>query len=284
MKRITALATSVVVAGSVLLPTAASASPWVTATSSGVPVEGGTGQPGLPIDIEGTGCDNTGGTAVMGNFVAMSDPWTLEPGGPAGQNEFAVDAEGGFTWDVVISADDPIGTVVNRWYCATAPVTSLQDAAVTWVSPTATITIETTGTGEGAAPTKRTAGKRTVATKAASGTTVVKLTMDPDALPAIDKVDILGPQAARLKAKVDDRAKLNNGVDRVFAWLLGRGTPRVTSADYVDAAFDVVGGKKPSAKVLKGYADRLDAGELKVQVVEDIALSQKPASHWNKKG
>ena len=51
MKRFTALATSLVAAGSILLPTAASASPWVTATSNGNPVDGTTGQPGTPILI-----------------------------------------------------------------------------------------------------------------------------------------------------------------------------------------------------------------------------------------
>ncbi|MEZ5178760.1 MAG: hypothetical protein R2746_10905 [Acidimicrobiales bacterium] len=287
MKRFTALATSLVAAGSILLPTAASASPWVTATSNGNPVDGTTGQPGTPILIEGTGCDNTGGTAVMGLFVSPNgDPWNAPVEEELIQIEKPVDETGAFTWEVTIAPENDNGVFTNRWYCATEPVAALRDAAVTWVSPPASITIEGAGSSldPGAEAPKRVVAKRMAVAKAAAPAPApsVRIVMDPDALPAVDKIDILGPQAADLKAKVDKRAKIDNGIDRLFAWLLGRDAPQVTSADYVDAAFGVVGGRKPSAQVVKTYADRLDAGELKVQVVEDIALTQKPASFWNK--
>jgi hypothetical protein len=284
MKRTTVLATSLVLAGSILLPTAAAADPWVSATSNGVDVDGTTGSPGLPIRIEGTGCDNAGGTAVMGLFVSPAgDPWARPIGEELIQIEHPVDAQGAFTWDLVIEDENDTGTFTNRWYCATEPVTAMRDAAVTWVSPPASMTIEDGGPIAGGAG----AAVRMVAAKATApaAAPTVRITMDPESLPAVDEVGIQGPVAARLKDRVDDRAELNGALSRLVNWLFGRKpvAAKPTSEEYVAAAFQTVAGRAPSSRAMALYVERLEAGELKVQVVEDIALTQASASWWNRR-
>lgn len=294
MKRFTVLATSLVVAGSALLPTAAAASPWVTATTDGVPVDGTTGHPGLPMRIEFTGCDNTGGTAVMGLFVSPAgDPWERPVEEELIQIEHAVDAEGGYLWDLVIAEENDRGTFTNRWYCATEPVTAMRDAAVTWVSPPAYMVIEDGGpiAGRSAATTKTaskgsgmsaapSAGLRTLKPTAPVLSTV-RITMDPDALPPVDKIDILGSVAARIKVEVDATAQKRGNLNRGFGRKHEGHTP--TSAEYVSATYRTITGRTPSAKVMAPYVARLDAGELKVHVIEDIALTQHAAAWWNQR-
>lgn len=279
MKRFTALATTLVVAGSVLLPTAASADPWVTATSDGIDVDGTTGPTGMSLQIQGSGCSNTGGTAVMGLFVSPDgDPWLRPIEEELIQIELPVDTEGAFAWDVVIAHENGLGTFTNRWYCATEPVTAMRDGAVTWVSPPASLTIEQ-GTPVAGKSANRTA-------KAAASTpATVSITMDPDGLPAVDKVDIKGKVAARIKNEVDQQVRRDNRSDRKSKGGSHHKPNAATraSAEYVAAAFETITGRTPSAKVMKPFAARLDDGGLKVQVVEDIALTENSAAWWNRR-
>ena len=111
-------------------------------------------------------------------------------------------------------------------------------------------------------------------------TTTAHGTVDPDALPAVDKLNIVGSRAASLKARTD-----------LVEWFtaprrLGRNTaPRTTAEDvhYVRSAFIALSGRTPSAKVAAGYAAQLSSGQTRVKVVEDIALSINPNPRfWNR--
>jgi len=58
---------------------------------------------------------------------------------------------------------------------------------------------------------------------------------------------------------------------------------KVTNARYVANAFDELTGDNGTPKQVRAMVARLDAGALKVQVVEDIALTEHGASWWNKR-
>lgn len=288
MKRARIGAAALVIGSILAAPAVAMADPWVSATTNGTSLgEGGhTGTLGEIVTIAGSGCTNPepGQPAYMGQFVGLSDPLT-DPG--AWKIEFETDASGGFEWETPMVADAT--TYYGRWYCSTTPIDSL-DQADLWVSPVAWMTFSeaTTpvaarqGMAVGAKASKvQLASVRTVA--AEPGGSSFELVVDPDALPVVDRMGIVGPKAAQLKDTVDRTAAASNKVAKFFAFLSGRKVKdtSVSNADYVKTSFVLLTGKNPSAKAMEPFVARLDAGGLKVQVVEDIALTAHNAAWWN---
>ena len=164
-----------------LFPATASADPWITvSTKTGA---GAIGNRGQIIKIAGSGCTLAGKQAVMGEFftsepdpLTATDPW---------QFEFPVNASGAFNWDVNVPADHPAQTFQARWYCASSPVSSIDSPEIQWLSPLLAFEI-----GDD------------------SPTTQNNL-VDPNALPAVDKMSIVGAKAAALKKRTDERAARN---------------------------------------------------------------------------
>lgn len=293
MKKVRFAAASLAVAGtSLLAPTMAGADPWVVGSSQGAPVlDGATGALGQTLVINGAGCDNASGTAVMGQFAALNaDPATVEPG-TALQIELPVDASGSFEWTTTIPLDNPVGQLQSRWYCATAPVSGLDDPSLMWVAPVFELTIEEGPAG--AAPNASlasTGGQRSTsaATASSAGPT---FTVDPDALPLVDRIGIPGATAAKLKAKVDAQMAADAKARAALAKALKKVDPKraaelrrpATNEDYVRTAYQVLLGKAAPKKALAQHRGRLDQGVIRVQVVEDIALSAHSAAWWNRK-
>ena len=291
MKRARIGAAALLIGAILAAPAAAMADPWVSATSNGTSFgEGGnTGVLGATISIVGSGCTNpvSGQPAYMGEFVGLSDPMTDSN---AMKFEFETDTNGGFEWETPMVADQT--TYYARWYCSTTPLDSL-DQADLWVSPLIWMTFDAPPAGATpvAARQAKSAGitgskvqfasVRTLA--AEPGAPTVELTTDPEALPAIDRMGIVGSKAAQLKGTVDWTANTSNKLANFFAYLSGKKVKNtsVSNADYVKTSFALLTGKTPSAKAMAPYVARLDAGGLKVQVVEDIALTAHNAAWWN---
>lgn len=295
-------AAALVFAGAALLaPTVAQADPWVDVSTNGTPIENGTtGTLGQPLLVEGTGCDNTSGTAVMGEFVAsVGDPALLSAedqrtavaADQLFQIEMPVDETGNFSWGLEIPLENATGDFIARWYCASAPVTSLYDTTVTWVSPQATMTIEAAASRSARTTVGRAATASRTSQKAAASNApapTVSFGYSPDALPLVDRVAIPGPKSAALKARVDASLAKTAAAREKLARLVQRFDPKaaaalrkpVTNAEYVTAAHLELTNRLPSAKALKASTSRLDNEQLRVQVVEDIALTAHAANWW----
>ena len=221
-----------------LFPATASADPWITvSTKTGA---GAIGNRGQIIKIAGSGCTLAGKQAVMGEFftsepdpLTATDPW---------QFEFPVNASGAFNWDVNVPADHPAQTFQARWYCASSPVSSIDSPEIQWLSPLLAFEI-----GDD------------------SPTTQNNL-VDPNALPAVDKMSIVGAKAAALKKRTDERAARNGSS---------------SNEEFVRSAFLELTGRGASSKTRQPFVDRLNNGELRVQVAEDIALTERDAGSWN---
>lgn len=267
----------------------AGADPTVTASSGGVSIteSGGISQ-GQAVDIVGTGCYVEGVPTYSGEFVSgAGDPLSNEAFQPyETQNEL----DGSFAWSFNVPEDNGVGTAYARWYCSSEPATTLAGPKL-WVGPLVTMTMSA-----GEAPNRTTALRTTSAartskasaskTATTSGVTMT-MTTDPDALPAVDLLGITGDKAAKLKAKVDAQyAKDSKGLV-LLKKLLGRNAEIGKFLDgelqkqYVNTSASVLGAKKLPGKATKAYADRLAAGEIRVAIVEDIALTVKPASWYN---
>lgn len=272
---------------SLIAPAVASANPWIGGTSSGsyVPIDGAEGSIGQQITVSGNGCTNptTGEPAYMGEFVSLgSDPLSS----PSTQVfETQTDGEGAFEWDVTIPAETPVGRYVTRWYCSTAPVTSLTDPAMLWVSPVIWMDVGAAPAAKGTAAARTSTLRTAAAASAAPGS--VTLAADQDALPSLDRLGIDGPKAAALKAKVDAAyAKDARGLI-LLRRLAGRNVraaeaiDRLLDQQYVASARQVLGAKRLPAATAKGYAGRLTAGEIRVNIVEDLALTVHPAAWYN---
>jgi hypothetical protein len=287
MKRARIGAAALLIGAILAAPAAAMADPWVSAVSNGTEMgEGGnTGVLGDVITISGTGCVNPepGQPAYMGEFVAQSDPLNNPE---AFKIEFETDASGAFEWETPMVAEAM--TYYARWYCSTTPIDSL-DQADLWVSPLSWMTFEepTTPVAARQAMTSKVqlASFRTAAVTPNTGPSV-ELVTDPDGLPAMDQMGIVGPKAAQLKSTVDWTANTSNKLANFFARLSGKRVKDdgVSNADYVKTSFVLLTGKSPSAKAMAPYVARLDNGGLKVQVVEDIALTAHNAAWWNRRG
>jgi hypothetical protein len=284
MNRRIARAASITLAGlAVLFPaTSALADPSVSISVEGQPFSsGGSSSLGQSVHITGTACTNPDGPAYMGEFVIPGDdPWTA----PSWHvYETPSDEAGSFTWDVVIPLDQGTGVFGSRWYCATAPVESLDDPAVQWVGPLVNMDIQPSGGGStllrsaSLATTSKTtkttkATTKKVATKLVGDSTGgVTITVDPDGLPAVDRVNLPGDVAAALKARVDALVS-----QRKKGGVYGP----TNNSVYVTTAYQELTGKVPGMKKRQAMIDRLDAGDIRVAVIEDIALSAHSAAWW----
>jgi hypothetical protein len=299
--RHTIAALALALAGTVAaMPGAAGADPVVTATTGGVSVIGTTGSLGQMVDVQATGCNNSadGGSAYFGEFVGMTS--VLDPAAVFQPYETQTDAAGTMDWNVQIPLGNDLGTFYAHWYCADGPVTDPTDPSIRWVSPVVTMTI-TDGSGTQAlrasSVTAKSGAKTTVKAKAkansvalagrsaVTSTRGVSITMDPDSLPAIDRIGIFGAQAAALKAKVDRAFGSAADVKKVFKVLNPKADngqlSHLVNTLYAKTAFDVLGGKNPNAKDLADPVALLDGGGIKVQAIENIALTIHNAAWWN---
>jgi hypothetical protein len=265
--------------------------------------------------------------------------------------------EGSFQWDVTLSPD-AAGTYYTRWYCSTSSMPEQGSEDLLWVSDL--ITFEVMSMGGDAR------------TRSSSGGTTATFRLDPDGLPAIDKVGIQGDKAADLKAVVDAKystiaavyrtytsvlgrqpdaaglkfwlAKVEGGlslqklgkqmagqaefkqgrgklsakkfIDEMYRSVLGRSADaegrafwlarlksgnvrgevaaqfgnsaenvdRLANAAYVVTAYYTLTGSIPSLSEIQEQAAKLDEGQFKVTVVEDIALTAKSAEEWMQAG
>ena len=279
------------VAGTLLVPVAASADPTVLFTQYDTPVD--SAEAGTVLHIEASGCIDPGSedTPILGMFVSFAgDP--LDNPDQAMNKGHPVDALGGASVDHLINADTPAGTWYMRWYCSRGPVTALGSPNILWAGPLTTMDIGTPAARPAAAKSR--VASRSVAFASAKVTTSdatvpapsVTISSDPDALPTTDRLGINGAPAARLKARVDRTDDGTARFDQFVSRLRGRPVTRAsleTNARYVAAIHMTLGLKQPSAAKAKALTARLDAGELKVTVVEDIALTQRNAAWWNKR-
>lgn len=269
-------------AGALAIPSIAGAQASFTVKLDGAPVVSGqTGERGQSVDIGAAGCidPNTQLPGYIGEFVSLD-------GDPAlGYDTFQfgetlTDSAGNFDINVVIPMDGDLGTFYARWYCASTPVTDIFAEEMLWVEPLMTMEIQSAAGGTPAG--RSTNGTKGYTPSAASLT----ITVDPNSLPAVDRMGIPGAQAAKLKGKVDVAAGNLVKVNDFINWLLRRPVQTArpsTNAEYVTAAFATLTKKVPTAKVMKPYVQRLDAGQIRVQVVEDIALTAHDAAWWTRK-
>jgi hypothetical protein len=289
----------IALAAALLAPVAsASADPVVSGTVNGSPVvDGVTGLLGQGVEVIGAGCTDPGTSqpGYMGEFISPSaDPVVADDAFQPYQT--ATDADGGFDWSVVIPLDNGTGTFYTRWYCSPGPVTSINDPSMLWVGPEMSMQINAPDSGGTAnrmsvrVTTSKT-GKVTATaktTKAAPAGPAVALHTDPDALPAVDKINIPGPLAAKLKKRTDAAAKGLAQFDNLFDHFLGlpwsKTTPPATNQEYATAAYGLLTGKLPTTKAIKPFVNELNAGQIKVAVVENIALTAHNSSWWIRKG
>jgi hypothetical protein len=287
---------------------AAGADPWVEFRSEGQPlVDGGTATLGQPLEITGGSCDPSSGQAVMGQFTSAVDDPAFVGEEMQWKIELPVDELGSFDWSLAIPEENSVGTFYARWYCATAPVESLFDPEIVWVAPLATMTIEPAAPGAPLGAVRRTdfqvrattgadlvrsglaavPGLRTaVAAATPEDTGTVGFELDPDALPLIDRVGIRGPEAAALKERVDADVRALEASRAALAARLGR-TPLaealrrpITDTEYVTLASVELTGRRPSTPVLRQHVTDLANGQLKVKVVEDLALAHRSVDWW----
>jgi len=312
-------------AGVLVAPAMAQADPSVTATASGAPA-GDVAYMGQPVHVVASDCINPadGTPGYTGEFVSMvGDPATNEPW-QFGDTQ--ADDTGEMTYDVVIPTGDP-ATFYVRWYCASQPMTAIDSQQMLWVDSLMTIDIQPADAMSGRSATLKVAGggKAVTATvaKRHTGSTVIRfpghgngngngngrpsgpttttvpattpaapaltINVDPNSLPLVDRIDIPGAQAAKLKVRVDTEANRRAQSDRSrvkggrSARAAGRGPAVVrtpTNTEYVAAAFDVLTQRSPNNKTVKSFVADLDAGQTRVQVVEAIALTAHAAPWW----
>lgn len=301
MKRLPIIATVLTLSGGLLLAPAASADPSFTVEASRSNVNEGWIDMGAVVSLTMSDCLTLDGQpGYVGQFLTMVGP----DGTVQSQFETITDETGTFVYETEITELAHPMAFEASYYCSSAPITDPADAAILWLSPPYQVTIDPSTPH---APAARQAKSSTsalsskgaasvrLATKASTSrgaTNVVQgdgpsvtMNVDPDALPVIDKIDITGPHAAKLKERVDANADAGKALERLVNFLLRRPTaPRVSNTDYVAAATRVLGSKGLSKAEVRGFVQRLDEGELRVRIVEDIALSQKPAAHWNRGG
>jgi hypothetical protein len=268
MKRsLTAAIASVAIAGTTLLgATAAHADPSYTISgSTGTIEDGGSVETGTLVHIAGSGCMVNGVPGVMGSFSSIDgDP--LDEANAAFQAEYEpLSATGGF--DVDVPADlDALTSVFSRWYCASSSTSSLTGPSVQYSSELIRVTAT-------AGANLRSNLKRFSTTGTTSGSTV-SAKSDPNSLPAVDKINITGRNAAALKSYLDgefDKAEAKKP-----------GSLATLNKRYVEFVYKTLSGKAAAAAKVNAQVAKLTAGKTKVKVIEDIALElNKDPKVWN---
>jgi hypothetical protein len=311
MNRTIARAAAITLAGLAVLGPAAAAS---ADPSVSIEVDGqsygtdGSGSLGQTLHVTGSACTNpdTGDPGYMGQFVMPGgDPWV---DGGYHVYETTTDGTGAFDWETVIPLDNGTGTFGARWYCSTTPVEAIEDGSIQWVGPLMTMTITDGAQGFHAttirmsrttapADTAQTQSLRKVAVRGsqiaaaslsglASGpANGVTVTTDPDSLPAVDRINIPGDVSAELKARVDSRSQQGTKFRSDKASKGGSATyTHRDNVTYVAYAFRALTGRNVSAAVSDPFVQRLDEGEIRASVIEDIALTAHSAGWWTTLG
>jgi hypothetical protein len=286
MKRTPTLLAASALAGSLLLATPAAANPRFDATVDGAPAPGSWGTYGQVVHYDFSGCTVEGQPGTFGQFVR----WTSGPTRADEQANLPADDAGNFQIDLAIPLEAESLSLEVEWYCASQPVSERTDPAIVFLNPPVTFDIAAAPgraepNGARVATFAGTSSAAGLSVRTASGATdpSIEITVDQDALPAIDRMGITGPKAAALKAKVDAQAKKTNNTANRARKALGLRVQPITDADYVRAAFEVTAGKASSARIMAPYVAQLASGDLKVTVIEDVALRLHPAAWWNKR-
>ncbi len=272
---------SLALVGGLLSPLVAGADPIVSVTSGGSPVtEISTGELGQPIAISIVGCIDplTELPGYVGLFTGREDPVVVTGWQVA---EAPANESGGIEADLSIPLDNGTGSFFSRFYCSSAPVTDVDSPEMLWVAPLMTMDIQSAQ-----ARRVRVSKDGIVNSGATTGSSDLQVTVDPNSLPAVDRMGIPGAQAAKLKVRVDSASSALVKVNLFIDWLFRRNPPATrasTNTEYVTAAFATLTGKVPAARVMAPYVARLDAGQVRVQIVEEIALTAHSASWWIRK-
>lgn len=291
----TAAATGIALVGSLTIGIgAAGADPLLEVTAGASTIgDGAVLEAGQEVVYSASGCLTPGGApGYVGIYTSFDgDPAAEGPRPPDG--EVLADAQGNFQWVAgTVKATDEVGTIYVRSYCASSPVTSWNDPAMLYGAELMRVTTGAAGGANqaraasgagamrsGADAKQATSSNATVTSKARSTSNseapLVSTWVDPNALPSVDRIDITGPRASALKTRTDLVFRL--GGDKVHA------APTASSnRRYVKAAYLALGLQRPSTKMLDRFAAKLDDGQTRVRVVEEIALAinPKPAA-WN---
>lgn len=207
----------------------------VTATAPSNPVTylprlATSGGRGNTVDVYGAACTATGGQ--WGGFGNTVDPNTSS----SNQQFLATStrADGALVASIPIPAESVLGTTYARFYCASAPVTSIGAPQITWLGPLITYTVV-------ANPISARTGPQVVLPRSirprlpfvgvlpSSGRAVVPaaaggvvVTQDPNALPAKDVLGLTGDVMAQLKARVDRVEAASGRLTRLTLAALGR--------------------------------------------------------------
>ena len=189
-----------------------------------------SGGRGNTVDVYGAACTATGGQ--WGGFGNTVDPNTS-----SSNQQFLASstrADGALVASIPIPAESVLGTTYARFYCASAPVTSIGAPEITWLGPVITYTVV-------ANPISARTGPQVVLPRSirprlpfvgvlpSSGRAVVPaaaggvvVTQDPNALPAKDVLGLTGDVMAQLKARVDRVEAASGRLTRLTLAALGR--------------------------------------------------------------
>lgn len=227
----------------------------VTATAPANPVvfspaytftSGQSAKLGTSIPVFGAACTAAGG--FWGQFVGVArDPLTETDASLVFQPlSVATRADGAMVWNPTIPAGHPTGAFYVRYYCASAQITSITDNRITYLFPLVTFSITLTSSNGSAraiwpemqagppavgalrlpfcvacAPVVSGAEVRPAAVVDPSSP-VVRASVDPNALPAVDRVGLAGLRSAQLKARTDANEEMVGRVSRLAFAVLGR--------------------------------------------------------------
>lgn len=160
--------------------------------------------------IRGFGYGCAGSNRYVGVFVALgADPLVAAiTGGAFRPAELIAATDGSYGFTVTIPTDNEVGTFMVRYYCASAPVSSIFSSAILNLAPVITYTI--------AKPLLAAAVMSTTVTvDAVALTASVGEVRAPDALAAVDTVDLPAAQMALLKERVDTALPVSDRVTRL---------------------------------------------------------------------
>ncbi|HEX2578300.1 MAG TPA: DUF4214 domain-containing protein [Aquihabitans sp.] len=200
-------------------PFAAGADPLMT--RDGAPLTDGGLVVGEVVTINTTACTGPGQT--YGGFFAHAAHQPL-----AHEHEVATEPDGSWTWSSEVSGDTEAGVYTLNFYCASSPIESVDDPAITWLSGDYHLEVQPM-----AEPIVEVNASRIASvggTAADEG--MVQLSIDPNALPRVDEMGIPRAQAAGLKAKVDARRTNVGQAQRLYLAFLGRPGDRAAMAAF----------------------------------------------------
>ena len=201
----TKMLAATILAGSIVVGLGAPAfSDPVTSTSLGyIPT---SGQIGESFDVMIDGCTNGGNPVYMGGYMTTT--------GSTDAPVLVSDLSTTGSWTRHVQLDSVPGLDVEvHAFCASAPVTSIDDPNVLWISAPLHFTV---------VDTPNVMRANATASPAVISAATSPLSVDPDALPLVDRMGIPGAQAAALKVQVDSNVTTVGQVSRLFQTFFGR--------------------------------------------------------------